>query len=167
MATKDDLLTAIRSGSLDAVRAALDDGATVEIQDGSAAPGMPLGIACFLGHVDIARELIRRGARHNLDDNRDPTSPLSMAVRGKRPEVVRLLVELGAKVPPGMATGLPTEELAAAMWIAARLGDRALHESVEIEEIIMPRAVGTDTTMLEADAIQRAIAAEADNKRKR
>jgi len=164
MATKDDLLRAIRGGNLAAVQTLLDGGLPVEIDDGCSAPGMPLGIACFLGHVDIVRELLRRGARINLDDNRDPTSPLSMAIRGKRSEVVRLLVELGAKVPPGTQTGLPPEEMAAAMWIAAHLGDGAAQDGVEIEEIVMPRAIGTDTTALEADAIQRAIAAEATKK---
>lgn len=165
MAAKDDLLRAIRSGQLAAVQLALDNGAPVEIDDGSSAPGMPLGIACFLGHGDIVRELVRRGARVNLADNRAPTSPLAMAARGKRPEVVRLLVELGAVVPPGMPTGLPPEEIAAAQWICTHLAEQVASGDVEVEEIVMTRALGTDTTTLEADAIQRAIAMEAEKKR--
>jgi hypothetical protein len=46
-----------------------------------------------------------RGAKVNTPDNSQPTSPLSMAIRGKRTEVVKALIELGAQVPPGMHTG--------------------------------------------------------------
>lgn len=166
MSAKDDLLKAIRSGQLAAVQLALDTGAGAEIGDGSCAPGMPLGIACFLGHCDIVRELVRRGARVNAADNRDPTSPLSMAVRGRRPEVVRLLIELGANVPDGMPTGLAPEDVAAAQWIAGHLAEQAAAGDIEVEEIVMTRAIGTDTTTLEADAIQRAIAMEAEKKRR-
>lgn len=160
MATKDELLRAIRGGQLAAVRQALDDGAPVEITDGSSAPGMPLGIACFLGHGDIVRELVGRGASVNLTDNRDPVSPLSLAVRGRHPGIVRLLIELGATVPAGLQTGLAPEEIAAAQWLATRGGD------FEVEEIVMTRAIGTDTIALEADAIQRAIAMETEKQRR-
>lgn len=166
MSARDDLLKAIRSGRLAAVQLALDAGATPEIADGNCDPGMPLGIACFLGHADIVRELVRRGARTNAIDNRAPTSPLSMAVRGGRPEIVRLLVELGAEVPEGMQTGLPPEEIAAARWIAGHLAEQAAAGAIEVEEIVMTRVIGTDTTLLEADAIQRAIAMEAEKKRR-
>ena len=54
-----------------------------------------MGIACFMGYSDIVRELASRGARVNVDDNSAPTSPLSMAIRGQRNEVVRTLIELG------------------------------------------------------------------------
>lgn len=159
MSTTDDLLKAVRSGQLDAVRAVLDAGAAVELNDGQGVPGLPLGIACFLGHVDIVRELVRHGAKVNLPDNREPVSPLSMAIRGGRSEVVRLLVELGATVPPGMQTGLNAHDLIAAQWVAKRARDASVGE-LEIEEIVMPRAFGTDTTVLEADVIRAAIEAE-------
>ncbi|MBI2308857.1 MAG: ankyrin repeat domain-containing protein [Rhodocyclales bacterium] len=159
MSNTDDLIKAVRSGQLDAVRAVLDAGAAVELNDGQGVPGLPLGIACFLGHAEIVRELVRRGAKVNLADNREPISPLSMAIRGGRTDVVRLLVELGATVPPGMQTGLSAHDLIAAQWVAKRAGDASVGE-LEIEEIVMPRAFGTDTTVLEADVIRAAIEAE-------
>lgn len=162
MSTPDDLLKAVRTGRLDAVQAALDAGVPAEVSDGRGVPGLPLGIACFLGHTEIVRALVRHGAHVNVDDNRAPTSPLSMAIRGKHPDIVRVLIELGATVPPGMTTGLVPEELAAAQWIARHHGAAAaLAGGIEIEEIVMPRALGTDTLLLEADAIQHAIASEA------
>ena len=39
--------------------------------------------------------------------------------RGKRSEVVRTLIELGAEVPAGMATGLSEQEILVAQWKAA------------------------------------------------
>lgn len=165
MSTTDDLIKAVRSGQLDAVRAALAAGAPVELADGHGVPGLPLGIACFLGHLDIVRELVRHGARVNVADNREPVSPLSMAIRGGKNEVVRLLVELGATVPPGMQTGLGAHELVAAQWIARRAA-AGTGGDPEIEEIVMPRAFGTDTTVLEADAARAAIEAEAQKKKR-
>lgn len=169
LSTPVDLIKAIRSGHLVEVLAALEAGATAELNDGQGVPGLPLGIACFMGFTDIVRELVRRGAKVNIADNRDPVSPLSMAIRGKRIDVVRLLVELGAEVPQGMQTGLSEAELAAARKAAVVAG--MLHsqriadgEMPVIEEIVMPRAYGTDTTVLEAD-IMRAVR-EAEEKKK-
>ncbi|MCL2344554.1 MAG: ankyrin repeat domain-containing protein [Desulfobulbus sp.] len=154
-----ELIKAIRSGRLKAVRAALDAGAPVELDDGHGDPGLPMGIACFMGFVDIVRELAAHGARVNLPDNSLPTSPLSMAVRGQRTEVVRALIELGAKVPAGMVTGLSAQELLVAEWEAARRAgnpesDSALLQAVE--EIDVIRCSGTDTQVLEADMLRAA-----------
>lgn len=156
-----DLIKAVRSGNVVEVLAALDAGASAELADGNGVPGLPLGIACFLGFADIARELVKAGAHVNLPDNREPISPLSMAVRGGRTEVVRLLVELGAVVPPGMQTGLSDADLRAAQLAARRqqteVADIAsLPPDTVIEEIIMPRAFGTDTVTLEADVLRAA-----------
>jgi ankyrin repeat protein len=67
-----DLLKAIRSGRLQEVLAVLDAGAPVEFLDGRGDPGLPLGVACFMGYADIVRELVRRGARVNLPDTSAP-----------------------------------------------------------------------------------------------
>jgi ankyrin repeat protein len=153
-----DLLKAVRSGRLLDVRAALDAGASVELADGEGVPGLPMGIACFLGFVDIVRELAARGASVNLPDNRLPTSPLSMAVRGGHCEVVRALIELGADVPDGMATGLSEQDVLVAQWKACR--DSQDGEAAEalplVEEIDMVRCAGTDTQVLEADVLRAA-----------
>lgn len=154
-----DLIKAIRSGKVQEVRAVLDAGGVLESEG---EPGLPMGIACFLGHVDIVRELVHRGAAVNLSDNTQPTSPLSMAVRGGRVEVVRALVELGARVPPGMKTGLGDRELTAAQWIAFRDGyvtedGTAPGEVPEVEEIQVGRFGNVDTQVLEAEMLREVL----------
>ena len=157
-----DLLRAIRTGRVQDVRKVLDAGAPAELNDGRGDPGLPLGVACFMGFADIVRELVSRGARVNLSDNAQPTSPLSMAVRGGRTEVVKVLIELGADVPPGMKTGLTEQEMMIAMWKGQRYGVSSpgtLGASVdqpEFEEIEMTRCYGTDTAVLDADMIRAA-----------
>lgn len=160
MSGQTTLIQAIRSGQLAKVRAALDAGAPVELDDGHGDPGLPMGIACFMGFADIVRELARRGARVNLPDNNAPTSPLNMAIRGKRTEVVRALVELGAEVPPGMSTGLSEQEIIVAQWEAQRAGLRAVPagEQPMVEEIEVLRCGATDTQVLEADIVRNALA---------
>jgi len=155
------LIAAIRSGQLSQVVAALDDGAGAELHDGQGDPGLPMGIACFMGFPDIVRALVARGARVNLDDNALPTSPLNMAIRGKRTEVVRTLIELGAELPPGMQCGLSEQEIILAQWVAQRAGLRAppgdaAADHPLVEEIEVLRCVGTDTMVLEADALRAA-----------
>ncbi|MBI2277163.1 MAG: ankyrin repeat domain-containing protein [Dechloromonas sp.] len=160
MSSQPVLIKAIRSGKLAEVRAALDAGAEVELADGQGDPGLPMGIACFMGFVDIVRELVGRGAAVNLPDNRAPTSPLSMAMRGGRTEVVRALIELGAELPAGVNCGLSEPEIQLAQLKA--LGDGRLldgqqgSEAVpEIEEIQAFGCFGTDTQVLEADVMRR------------
>lgn len=160
MVTQLDLLKAIRAGRLDDVVRALDAGALPDDPEGGE-PGLPLGIACFLGHVDIVRELIRRGAQVNLADNSLPTSPLSMAVRGKRNEVVRALIHLGARVPDGMETGLSEHEIMLAKWVAFRdgYGEEGNPNEPVFDEIILKGRADTDTLVLEAEML-RAIKGE-------
>ena len=162
MTSPIDLIKAIRTGRLSDVLAALDAGAQVELLDGQGDPGLPLAIACFLGHVDIARELIIRGAKVNFADNSEPTSPLSMAFRGGRKEVIRALIELGAEVPPGMETGLTEPELMVARLKAqqylanASKAPASLDNLPEFEEIEMVRCFGTDTGLLDAEMMRTA-----------
>lgn len=154
------LIKAIRSGRLSDVQAALDAGAVVELLDGQGDPGLPMGIACFMGFVDIVRELAKRGGKVDFPDNSVPTSPLSMAIRGSRVEVVRALIELGAQVPDGMKTGLTEHDIVLAQWKAHRDGYSkvAAHETpgteLLIEEIDVTRCFGTDTQVLEADVLR-------------
>ncbi len=158
MVTQLNLLKAIRAGRLKYVVRALDAGALPDDAEGGE-PGLALGIACFLGHVDIVSELIKRGAVVNLADNRLPTSPLSMAVRGKNNEVVRTLIQLGAKVPDGMETGLSEHEIMLAKWIAFRDGlgeeaDAACATKPVFEEIVLQGHFDTDTQALEAETLR-------------
>lgn len=151
-----DLLKAIRAGRLKDVKAALDAGAAI---DGEGQPGFMLGMACFLGYVDIVRELVSRGAQVNAADNAAVTAPLAMAVRGGHKEVMRTLVELGAVVPAGMRVGLSEQELKAAQWVAFRDGhvkpdDGGASVSGEVEEINFARPSHVDTQVLEAEALR-------------
>ena len=161
MSTQLLLIKAIRSGRLADVQAALEAGAPVELDDGQGDPGLPMGVACFMGFVDIVRELVKRGAKVNLADNRLPTSPLSMAMRGGRTEVFRTLVELGAQVPEGVTGGLTEYEVMLAQWKAQRDGFGAPAgngpaEAPVIEEIQAAPCFGTDTQVLEADVLRAA-----------
>lgn len=156
------LIKAIRSGRLAEVQSALDAGAPVTLDDGQGDPGLPMGIACFMGFVDIVRELARRGASVNADDNSLPTSPLSMAIRGGRVECVRTLIELGAVLPDGVQTGLTEQEILLAQWKALRDGylvdpeSAAVIPEADFEEIEVLRCAGTDTQVLEADVLRAA-----------
>lgn len=157
-----DLIKAIRTGKLAEVIAALDAGAQVELHDGQGDPGLPLAIACFMGYAEIVRELAIRGAKVNFENNLDPTSPLSMAVRGGKPDVVKVLIEFGAVVPPGMQTGLNDQELMLARWKAQHFGASQAGQQMgevlpEIEEItVVGGCYGTDTGVLDAE-LRRAI----------
>jgi len=157
-----DLLKAIRSGRLQEVQAVLDAGAPVELLDGRGDPGLPLGVACFMGFPDIVRELVRRGAKINTADNSQPTSPLSMAIRGKRKEVLKVLIELGAEIPPGLNTGLSEQEILVARWRGQHYGAtmprvaESAPDAPDYEEIEMVRCYGTDTSVLDADLIRAA-----------
>ncbi|MDR2506473.1 MAG: ankyrin repeat domain-containing protein [Candidatus Accumulibacter sp.] len=131
------------------------------MNDPDGKPSLPLGMACFMGFSDIVRELIQSGARANFPDNTIPTSPLSMAVRGKRTDVVRLLIEMGVDLPPGIETGLTEQEITIAHALAlqnaasnAASGKKG--NNLVVEEIDVIGCYGTDTQILEADVIRAA-----------
>lgn len=164
MTDQPDLLKAIRTGHLDGVRAALDADPTL----GTAGlAGLAMGMACFLGHADIVRALFARGFGVNLPDNSVTTSPLKMAIRGGRKEVVRLLIELGLVLPEGVETGLTAQEITVAQWIAFRdgygaQGEHGAETSLEpaVEEIVVRSLSGVDTHVLESDALRAALRGE-------
>ena len=160
MAPEQNLLNAVRTGRLSEVRAILR-AAPVRLNDPDGKPSLPLGMACFMGFPDIVRELIRSGARANFPDNTIPTSPLSMAVRGKRAEVVRLLIEMGVDLPPGIETGLTEQEITIARALsiqnaASNAASGKKGNNLVVEEIDVIGCYGTDTEILEADVIRAA-----------
>ena len=83
-----------------------------------------------------------------------------MALRGKRTEIVKVLIEFGLEVPAGVDTGLNEHELMLARWKARKFGtggesageagaqDDLLHE---VEEIKIVTCYGTSTDVLNAD----------------
>lgn len=159
-----DLLKAIRTGNLDGVRTALDSDPAL----GSAGLAeLAMGMACFLGHADIVKALFDRRFAVNVPDNTVTTSPLKMAIRGGRKEIVRLLIELGLVLPEGVETGLTAQEITVAQWIAFRDGHASQGEHAAeplegpaVEEIVVSRLNGVDTQVLESDALRAALRGE-------
>lgn len=154
------LIKAIRSGKLAEVRAVLDSGINIDRDDEAGDSGLAMGVACFMGFVDIVRELAERGVTVNLPDNSIATSPLSMALRGSKTEVVRALIELGAEVPDDMKTGLSEHDLLLAQLKAQRSG-KATQKTLEVlgvqphfEEIQVLSCAGTDTQVLDAEMMR-------------
>lgn len=110
--TPQDLAQAVRKGTLEDVLALIEAGLG---RDQPAELGLGLAMASFLGRREIVRELVRRGAPLNLPAGLIDASPIMMAVKGGQTKTVRLLVSYGAKVPPGVDTGLTHEEYAEAL----------------------------------------------------
>lgn len=156
MTPSSDLVQAVRTGQLSNVIAVLNAGKDTLLNDAAGEPGLPLAMACFLGYAEIARELILRGATVNAKDNQSPMSPLAMAVRGARREVVKVLIEHGAVVPEGMDVGLTENEMMLAKWKARSFNTSAGSDSptesqLDIEEIQVKSCYGTDTDLLDAE----------------
>lgn len=153
MSSQDDLIKSVRSGKLREVCAALDAGAPIDDELGR--PGLPLAMACFLGYTDIVRELVRRGGKVNFADNSNTSSPLSMALRGNRREVVRLLIEdLGAIVPENMLERLDESERALVRGrVRSEQASSRMRSNSAVEEIDLVGCYGTDTVALEADVM--------------
>jgi len=112
-----NLARVVRSGRLEEVVQFLECGLG---RDRPAELGLGLAMACFLGHREIVRELVKRGAPLNLPTGLADASPLAMAGKGKQKKTIQLLVALGARIPDGFDTGLSDEELAAARAKAKR-----------------------------------------------
>src|SRR5476651_571390 len=71
----------------DAVNEYADDGFT------------PLGLACYFGQFEVARYLVLKGADVNLPSNNGfNVFPVHSAAAGNYTEIVRMLIENGAKV---------------------------------------------------------------------
>ena len=84
-----------------------------------------------------------------------------MALRGGKAEVIKVLIEFGAEIPTDVKTGLTDQELMLARWKAQHFGanqatNTAGSEAPVIEEIQMVGCYGTDTGVLEADAMRYA-----------
>lgn len=123
------LIEAIRSGSIMAVSASLDDGADIEEADVHGYPGLPLRTACFTGNLAIVRELLTHGANPNSATGDGPGAPLRLALRCRHLEVAAQLLQVGSELPPGIS--LPPEIH----------GIRCEPLPVEIEAPVLPEPV--------------------------
>lgn len=111
-------IKAIHSGDLAAVIAALEAGADIEAADAHGYPGLALRTACFHGHLGIVFELLKRGANVRAVSYEGAGAAVRAAVRGRRPDIVRLLLEHGADLPHGVNVGLSHEEIFQAQLMA-------------------------------------------------
>ena len=155
-----DLIKAIRSGQLSEVIAVLNANSAIELNDSKGNPGLAFVMACLMGHSEIVRELLIRGASVNSSNNNSSTSPLATAVRAKKTEVIKVLIEHGVEIPEGMETGLRKDELILAHWKAQHFGaSRAPggfdESAIEVIQVL-GGCYGTSTDVLDAE-MKRAI----------
>ena len=155
------LIKAIRSGNLAEVRNLLNAGATATPEAGTNQPNLELGLACLMGHTEIMRELVDRGAPVHCIDGNFENSPLGMALRGGKQDAIRTLLELGLELPAGIKTGLSEHELTIAHLKAVRDGycppENSNQEKTaeKFEEIHVLPLVGTDTNVLELEILRK------------
>lgn len=99
------LLQAAERGDAAAVAAALDEAPELLNQRGEPGPDSGLRTALHFGvhHVEVVRELLRRGADPNIRDQGDDAMPLHFAAEKGDIEVIGLLLEHGAD-PVGTGT---------------------------------------------------------------
>ena len=93
------LFQAASRGNLAAVRAALNRGNAINGKAGRLTAATPLMVAAQLGHTNVVRELLNRGAHVHARDASGKTA-LHHAVFGGKPSapaVIKLLMERGAK----------------------------------------------------------------------
>jgi len=90
------LALAASNGSAAMLKVLIDAGADVNATD--PAGETPLMLAARVGSLDAARVLMERGATIEAKDAQFEQTALMVAVRENRPQVVKLLVELGANV---------------------------------------------------------------------
>ncbi|MBI2275834.1 MAG: ankyrin repeat domain-containing protein [Dechloromonas sp.] len=123
------LHNAIAQGSREAVIAALEAGADIEEVDVHGFSGLPLRSACFHGHIPIVLELLKRGADIHALNYEGVGAPIRTAVRARQPEIVRILLEHGADLPPGISLGLSHEEVFKAQLVATICQENRLDAS--------------------------------------
>lgn len=108
------LLRAAAAGDTDAVTAALQAGADVNVhQTGTYAAGYtPLHVAAEKGHLEVVRTLIQNGAVVDAGD-KEMNTPLMLAVRNNGTlDVVKYLVEHGADIRAKNSRGMMPLEYA-------------------------------------------------------
>jgi len=127
--TTSALQNAIAQGSLEAVVAALEAGADIEEVDVHGFGGLPLRSACFHGYIPIVVELLKRGADIHALNYEGIGAPIRTAVRARQPEIVRILLEHGADLPPGISLGLSHEQVFKAQLVATICQQNRLDDS--------------------------------------
>ena len=90
------LLDAIKQNNLDEVISLIENGVNInpETKDWTISP---LQVAIYLGHEQIAKTLILKGAKTNMQDS-DGIYPIHRAVQKNQKEVVEILLQHGADI---------------------------------------------------------------------
>ena len=91
----ENLFKAAKSGDLNALKAALDAGADVNVKDANGETS--LMIASSYGNLVTVRELLARGANIEAADNRGFTSFI-IAIEWEHPDIARELLDRGANI---------------------------------------------------------------------
>lgn len=158
------LIEAIRNGNIIGVINALDDGLDIEEADMHGQPGLPLRTACFLGHMSIINELIKRGADVNAAGADGAGMPLRLALRAGHKTVVGQLLKHGAIVPADLrisaqflaeaeSLDLPPLEILVPQ-LPQSIGTES--ETIRFIEETRPQtdSVGTETRLLAMDLLR-------------
>lgn len=100
--TSQKLMAAVASGDLDQVNALIAAGADVNQKSpviGSGNDGQtPLLVACFLGHAEIVRALLKSGAKETINDYLMAATPAHKACYAGQTEALKVLLELAPGV---------------------------------------------------------------------
>ena len=90
------LLDAIKQNKLDEVISLIENGVDInpETKDWTISP---LQVAIYLGHEEIAKTLILKGAKTNMQDS-DGIYPIHSAVWKNQREIVEILLQYGADI---------------------------------------------------------------------
>jgi ankyrin repeat protein len=90
------LLKACKDGNFDEAKRLIDAGVDVNAMD--AHGWTPLYWACNMGHVKVAKLLIKNGANVNSNENEYKTTPLHVGCQQFLPRLAELLIKNGADV---------------------------------------------------------------------
>ncbi len=115
-AKRDALWAAVRAGDVQAVRAAIENGADVNARNEYGVSA--LWIAASKAKPEVVECLVAKGADVNTRDDIWYQTPLSSAVGAAQPETVRLLIKAGAR------------DVDAAVIAAAAAGNAAVAQAV-------------------------------------
>jgi uncharacterized protein len=105
IALAHSLLDAARAGDAPALLSLIDQGAPVNLRDGSG--NSALMLAAYHGHAELVRELAARGADVDLKNDRGQ-SPLAGAAFKGFADVAAVLLEAGADPHLGTPSALET-----------------------------------------------------------
>ena len=128
---RDAIWSAVRSGDVQALQKAIDDGGDVNATNEYGVSA--LWIAASKQKFDVVELLVKKGADVNARDDIWYQTPLSSAVSGLQPKTVKFLIESGAKdVDSALVTaaGLGNTTISKVILDSAKVSQDALDASL-------------------------------------